>query len=70
MLHMALVLPSDEFESELGFAKPGETDAIVFYCKAGVRSAKARDMAAVLGFPHAYSFRGSMTAWTEAHDSK
>jgi rhodanese-related sulfurtransferase len=39
----------------------------VLYCKAGVRSAKARDMAAALGFSHSFSFHGSMLAWNDAH---
>ncbi|KAI1612906.1 Rhodanese-like domain-containing protein [Exophiala viscosa] len=46
----AFFLPPDEFEDRLGWQKPGDGDEVIFYCKAGVRSRAAAQLAQRAGF--------------------
>ena len=46
----AFYLPPDEFEDRLGWQKPGDGDEVIFYCKAGVRSRAAAQLAQRAGF--------------------
>lgn len=39
-----LFLPADEFQDKFGFARPGDGDEVVFYCRSGVRSRTAAAM--------------------------
>ncbi|KAF2205735.1 Rhodanese-like protein, partial [Delitschia confertaspora ATCC 74209] len=59
----ALLLPPDEFESQFGFAKPPPSKELVFYCKAGVRSAAAAQLAKQGGYEKVGEYRGSWLDW-------
>ncbi|KAI9762066.1 MAG: hypothetical protein M4579_000702 [Chaenotheca gracillima] len=59
----ALALPADEFEDRFGFEKPTVDQEVVFYCKAGVRSAAAAVMARESGFEKIGEYRGSWLDW-------
>ncbi len=41
-------------------------DSIIFYCKAGVRSAIACEMAAAVGVPNLYNLEGGIIDWKRA----
>ena len=59
----ALFLPSDEFEDRFGFTKPPASKEIVFYCKSGVRSAAAAQLARQGGYEKVGEYKGSWLDW-------
>ncbi|OCK86077.1 Rhodanese-like protein, partial [Lepidopterella palustris CBS 459.81] len=59
----ALFLPADEFEDRFGFQKPALSKEVVFYCKAGVRSAAAAQLARQSGYDKVGEYRGSWIDW-------
>lgn len=60
----ALMLTEDEFEDRFGFAKP-EVDAhTVFYCRSGVRSKAAAQIAERAGYANVGDYSGSWLDWT------
>ncbi|KAF2502513.1 Rhodanese-like protein, partial [Lophium mytilinum] len=59
----ALFLPPDEFEDRFGFQKPDIGKEVVFYCKAGVRSAAAAQLARQEGWERVGEYRGSWLDW-------
>ena len=59
----ALFLPADEFLDRFGFAKPPPDTPVVFYCRSGVRSAAAAQMASQAGFTNIAEYPGSWLDW-------
>ena len=59
----ALLLQPDEFAARFGFAKPPITKELVFYCKAGVRSSAAAQIAKQGGYEKVGEYRGSWLDW-------
>jgi len=60
----AFFLPSEEFEDKFGFARPSADDEVIFYCKAGVRSKAAAQLAGQAGFGGKVGeFPGSWLEW-------
>ncbi|KAF2136785.1 uncharacterized protein K452DRAFT_216099, partial [Aplosporella prunicola CBS 121167] len=59
----ALLLAPEEFEDRFGFAKPPPGKHLVFYCKAGVRSSAAAQLAQQGGFESVGEYRGSWLDW-------
>ncbi|XP_022095224.1 putative thiosulfate sulfurtransferase, mitochondrial [Acanthaster planci] len=60
----ALQLSDDEFRAKYGRTKPEKSDDnIVFTCKKGIRSLKARDTARSLGFKKARHYPGGWMEW-------
>jgi rhodanese-related sulfurtransferase len=59
----ALLLPPDEFEDRFGFQKPPLDKEVVFYCKAGVRSSAAAQIAKQGGYLLVGEYRGSWLDW-------
>ena len=59
----ALTLSPEEFEDRFGFAKPGLEEEIVFYCKAGIRSSAAAQVAVTVGYRRVGEYRGSWLDW-------
>lgn len=59
----ALLLPEEEFEDRFGFPKPDSKKEIVFFCKAGVRSRAAAQIAKTAGYEHVGEFPGSWNEW-------
>jgi rhodanese-related sulfurtransferase len=61
----ALCLPEDEFVDRFGFAKPPKDAEVVFYCKAGVRSAAAAQLALQMGYEKVAEYPGSWVDWVK-----
>jgi rhodanese-related sulfurtransferase len=59
----ALFLPSEEFQDRFGFAKPTAETEVIFYCKAGVRSSAAAQLARQVGYQNVGEYRGSWMDW-------
>ncbi|KAK5175508.1 uncharacterized protein LTR77_000647 [Saxophila tyrrhenica] len=59
----AMFLPADEFEDRLGFSKPSQEQEVVFYCKSGVRSSAAANLAQQIGYSNVSEYRGSWMDW-------
>lgn len=59
----ALFMPADEFEDKFGFSKPKADQELVFYCKAGVRSSAAAQLAQQIGYYNVGEYRGSWLDW-------
>lgn len=58
-----MFLPEDEFEDRFGFSKPDKDKELVFYCKAGVRSSAAAQLAQQHGYEKVSEYRGSWLDW-------
>lgn len=56
-------MPADEFEDRFGFAKPGADKELVFYCKSGVRSSGAAQLALQNGYGRVGEYQGSWLNW-------
>lgn len=61
----ALCLPEDEFEDRFGFRKPPKDAEVVFYCKAGIRSAAAAQLALQQGYSKVGEYPGSWVDWVK-----
>jgi len=59
----ALSLPEDEFEDRFGTEKPKKDQEVVFYCKAGIRSNAAAQLALQEGYQKVGEYRGSWVDW-------
>jgi rhodanese-related sulfurtransferase len=59
----ALFLPAEEFQDRFGFAKPTAETEVIFYCKAGVRSSAAAQLARQVGYQNVSEYRGSWMDW-------
>lgn len=59
----AMFLPGDEFEDRFGFSKPTADQKVVFYCKSGVRSSAAAQLAQQIGYTDVAEYRGSWLDW-------
>ncbi|KAF8476766.1 YOR285W-like protein, partial [Kalaharituber pfeilii] len=61
----ALFLPPEEFLDAFGFEKPEveEGREVIFYCKAGIRSAAAARMAWEVGYRNVGEYPGSWMDW-------
>jgi rhodanese-related sulfurtransferase len=61
----ALYLSEEEFEDRFGFEKPGKETEVVFYCKAGVRSRAAAQLALRNGYEKVGEYGGSWLDWVQ-----
>ncbi|RPB03235.1 Rhodanese-like protein [Choiromyces venosus 120613-1] len=59
----ALTLSPEDFEDRFGFAKPSFDEEVVFYCKAGIRSSAAAQVAVGVGYRKVGEYRGSWVDW-------
>lgn len=59
-----LSLSAAEFEQKLGYRKPEREQELVFYCKAGVRSTNASNIAEGLGYGKIGNYKGSWLDWS------
>jgi len=59
----AMFLPEEEFEDRFGFSKPAMDKELVFYCKAGVRSSAAAQLAKQVGYENIAEYKGSWMDW-------
>ncbi|KAF2435384.1 hypothetical protein EJ08DRAFT_645680 [Tothia fuscella] len=61
----ALFLPAPEFADRFHFPKPTSEMEVIFYCKAGVRSSAAADLARQVGYKNVGEYRGSWVDWVK-----
>lgn len=61
----AIFLPEEEFEDRFGFSKPAVDKEVIFYCKSGVRSSAAAQLAQQHGYKNVAEYRGSWLDWTK-----
>ncbi|KAK9737831.1 Rhodanese-like domain [Popillia japonica] len=57
--------PSDEFHAQFHRDKPDLDTPLVFSCKAGIRSSKAQNIAAKLGYSNVRNYKGGWLDWEE-----
>lgn len=62
-LQASLTLSDAAFKEKFGRSKPSVNDDVVFYCKSGVRSTKAAEIAESAGFKQVGNYKGSWTDW-------
>ncbi|KAG0151166.1 hypothetical protein CROQUDRAFT_651368 [Cronartium quercuum f. sp. fusiforme G11] len=55
----------DDFVRANGFAKPSKEQSMIFYCRSGVRSAKAAELAKTKGYKNVKNYKGSWLDWIE-----
>ncbi|KAF7931483.1 uncharacterized protein EAE98_004219 [Botrytis deweyae] len=60
----AFSISEEEFEDRFGFERPGKEVECVFYCKAGVRSRAAAQIAKGNGWRKVGEFEGSWGEWS------
>ncbi|TVY21401.1 Mitochondrial thiosulfate sulfurtransferase RDL2 [Lachnellula arida] len=53
----------EEFEDRYGFERPGKDVEVVFFCKAGVRSKTAAELARQAGWGKVGEYKGSWLDW-------
>ncbi|TVY48072.1 Thiosulfate sulfurtransferase RDL2, mitochondrial [Lachnellula occidentalis] len=53
----------EEFEDRYGFERPGKDVEVVFFCKAGVRSKAAAELARQAGWGKVGEYKGSWLDW-------
>ncbi|KAI0597443.1 Rhodanese-like domain-containing protein [Biscogniauxia sp. FL1348] len=56
-------ISADDFAARYGFARPPRDRALVFYCKAGVRSRAAATLARAAGWADVGEYPGSWVEW-------
>ncbi|KAF1968097.1 Rhodanese-like protein [Bimuria novae-zelandiae CBS 107.79] len=59
----ALLLSDEDFMDRFGWAKPPREKQVVFFCKAGVRSSAAAQLAKQAGYGNVGEYRGSWLDW-------
>lgn len=60
----ALMLPEEEFQDRFGIPKPDKKEnEVVFYCKAGIRSHSAAELAKQAGYEKVAEYPGSWMDW-------
>ncbi|KAK0735869.1 Rhodanese-like domain-containing protein [Apiosordaria backusii] len=58
-------IPEEEFEDRFGFPRPSKDQELIFYCKAGVRSRAAAQLAKQAGWEKVGEYPGSWLDWFE-----
>ncbi|KAK4181880.1 Rhodanese-like domain-containing protein [Triangularia setosa] len=58
-------ITEEEFEDRFGFPRPAKDQELVFYCKAGVRSRAAAQLAKQAGWEKVGEYPGSWLDWFE-----
>lgn len=56
-------LSASDFSKKYGTEKPGKNDRVVFYCRSGVRSTKAAEIAESSGLAEVGNYKGSFLDW-------
>lgn len=64
VLPNSLHLDPATFKEKFGFEKPRPDQPLVFYCRSGVRSTSACDIAKRNGFTNIHNYKGSWLDWT------
>jgi rhodanese-related sulfurtransferase len=66
----AFFISPEEFEDRMGFERPGKEKEVVFYCKAGVRSRAAAELARQAGWERVGEYSGSWLDWEKRGGEK
>ncbi|KAI8966920.1 Rhodanese-like domain-containing protein [Mycotypha africana] len=66
----AWTLPSEEFKEKFGFDKPEKKHTLALYCLAGVRSTKAAEYLAGLGYEDLENYVGSWADFIENEEKE
>ncbi|KAI8889313.1 Rhodanese-like protein [Backusella circina FSU 941] len=61
----AWTLSDDDFQKQFGFDKPKKDSRVILYCLGGVRSTKAADILAQLGYSDLENYVGSWADYVE-----
>jgi rhodanese-related sulfurtransferase len=59
----AFFVTAEEFEDRFGFERPGKEQEVVFYCRSGVRSRAAAELARQAGWVVVGEYPGSWLDW-------
>jgi len=63
-------ISAEEFEDRMGFERPGKEKEVVFYCRAGVRSRAAAELARQAGWEKVGEYSGSWLDWEKRGGEK
>jgi len=63
-------ISAEEFEDRFGFERPSKEQEVVFYCRAGVRSRAAAELAKQAGWEKVSEFPGSWLDWEKNGGTK
>jgi len=66
----ALHLESGAFKAQYGFNKPKKAQEVIFYCRSGMRSTTASDVAKRNGYTNILNYKGSWLEWVEKENKK
>ncbi|KAF8640905.1 hypothetical protein AX17_000553 [Amanita inopinata Kibby_2008] len=66
----SLHLSREAFKAKHGFEKPKKDEELIFYCRSGVRSTSASDVAKRNGFANVQNYKGSWLEWVEKESKK
>ena len=66
----AFFISAEEFEDRFGFERPAADKEVVFYCKAGVRSRAAAELAKGAGWKDVGEYPGSWMEWEKRGGEK
>ncbi|KAF8168330.1 Rhodanese-like domain-containing protein [Crassisporium funariophilum] len=70
VLSGALHTPSENFKEKYGFNKPSQDQEVTFYCRSGMRSTTASDVAKRNGYKNILNYKGSWLEWTDKQSKK
>ncbi|KAJ7783533.1 endoplasmic reticulum protein [Mycena maculata] len=65
VLANSLHLNSEAFKAKHGFEKPKKWQEVIFYCRSGMRSTSASDVAKRNGYTNILNYKGSWLEWSE-----
>jgi len=63
-------ISAEEFEDRFGFERPGKEQEVVFYCRSGVRSRAAAELARQAGWEKVVEYPGSWLDWEKRGGGK
>jgi len=66
----SFVISAEEFEDRMGFERPAKDKEVVFYCRAGVRSRAAAELASQAGWEKVGEYSGSWLDWEKRGGEK
>ncbi|KAG6832204.1 hypothetical protein H0H92_004169 [Tricholoma furcatifolium] len=70
VLGNSLHLDSTAFLEKHGFEKPSKDQQVIFYCRSGMRSTTASDVAKRNGYTNILNYKGSWLEWVEKENIK
>ncbi|KAE9410823.1 Rhodanese-like protein [Gymnopus androsaceus JB14] len=65
ILPESLTASREKFREQFGFEKPSRNEEVTFYCRSGVRSTSACDIAKRNGYTNILNYKGSWLEWVK-----